>query len=86
MKLFSIISRFIHSLLLNFKNHEFINLLILVIIILIGGTMFYHYLENWRWFDSLYFCVITLTTIGYGDLIPKTDISKLFTIIYIFPE
>lgn len=56
----------------------------LVVLTLIGGTIFYHRVEGWSVIDSLYFCVITLTTIGYGDLHPTTEASKLFTIIYIF--
>jgi len=52
------------------------------IIIALGGTM-YHYLEGWSWIDSIYFSIITLTTIGYGDFSPQTDAGKLFTIFYI---
>jgi len=48
------------------------------------GTVFYHSVEGWRWLDSLYFCVITLATIGYGDFVPTTDLGKAFTIIYVF--
>jgi voltage-gated potassium channel Kch len=33
--------------------------------------------------DSLYFRVVTLTTVGYGDLSPQTSIGKIFTMIYI---
>ena len=45
--------------------------------------MAYRFLEDWSWLDSLYFSVITLTTIGYGDFSPKTDLGKLFTMGYI---
>ncbi|MEL6638741.1 MAG: potassium channel family protein, partial [Bacteroidota bacterium] len=47
------------------------------------GTIVYHYLEGWSWVDCLYFSVITLTTIGYGDFSPVTTGGKLFTILYI---
>ena len=53
-----------------------------VIVILAIGTLFYHYFEGWRYIDSLYFSTIVLTTIGLGDFAPKTDIGKMFTIIY----
>ena len=32
---------------------------------------------------SLWFSVMTLLTVGYGDLIPSTAASKLFTILYV---
>lgn len=47
------------------------------------GTVFYHFIENWGWIDSLYFSVITLTTVGYGDFTPTTQLSKIFTIVYV---
>ena len=47
------------------------------------GTVFYHFVEKWSWLNSLYFCVVTLATVGYGDYAPTTDLSKVFTIFYI---
>lgn len=47
------------------------------------GTLIYHYLEGWEWLDALYFCVVTLATVGYGDFTPTTPITKIFTIFYI---
>jgi hypothetical protein len=65
------------------QNKDYQDLLIATNIVLISGTVVFHYLEGWRWIDSLYFCVVTLTTIGYGDLYPVTDIGKLFNMFYI---
>lgn len=48
------------------------------------GTVFYHIVEKFSWLDAYYFSVVTLATVGYGDLTPHTDIGKLFTTFYIF--
>lgn len=47
------------------------------------GTVTYHFLEGWSFLDSLYFSVVTLATVGFGDLTPTTDLAKLFTVGYI---
>jgi voltage-gated potassium channel len=47
------------------------------------GTLVYHNLEGWSWISSFYFSVTTITTVGYGDLHPTTDTSRLFTSIYV---
>jgi voltage-gated potassium channel len=50
---------------------------------LLAGTFVYHWLEGWNYLDSLYFCVVSLATVGYGDYTPSTPIAKIFTIFYI---
>ena len=53
-------------------------------ILLLTGTIFYWTAEDWTLIQSLYFSVVTLTTVGYGDFTPTSDFSRIFTIIYIF--
>ena len=54
------------------------------ILTLIGiGTICYRFLEDWTWIQSFYFSVTTLTTVGFGDLHPTSDGSRLFTAFYI---
>jgi hypothetical protein len=47
------------------------------------GTLVYRWLEGWSVVDALYFSVVTLATVGFGDLHPTTDAAKLFTVVYI---
>lgn len=80
---FLTIGRFIRAIWYGLRDPEFRALLTLVVIILGSGTVFYWRVEGWSVLDSLYFSVITLTTIGYGDLSPTTPASKIFTMCYI---
>ncbi|KAJ9689964.1 hypothetical protein PVL29_012567 [Vitis rotundifolia] len=34
--------------------------------------------------DAVYFCVVTMTTVGYGDLVPDTILAKLLACVFVF--
>ena len=51
--------------------------------LVLTGTIFYWRTEDWTIVQALYFSVVTLTTIGYGDLHPTSAGTQIFTIIYI---
>jgi voltage-gated potassium channel len=57
-------------------------IVVLALVVLAGGTAFYVRAEGWSVVDALYFCVVTLTTIGFGDLVPTTGFTRLFTVVY----
>lgn len=49
-----------------------------------GGGMFYAELEGWNARAAIDFAIVSLTTIGYGNMAPRTDLGKIFMYIY-FP-
>ena len=55
-----------------------------VLFILTIGTLVYWVIEDWRLLDSFYYSSIALTADWFCDLTPSTDVSKIFTVFYIF--
>jgi peptidoglycan hydrolase CwlO-like protein len=55
---------------------------ILIVLLLSIGTVYYSHAEGWSYVDSFYFSTMTLTTIGFGDLTPTGEASKIFTSLY----
>ncbi len=66
-----------------FHDHPLATMFIITALTILIGTVFYHLVEGLRWIDALYFSMMTITTVGYGDISPQTDIGKLFTVGYI---
>lgn len=58
-------------------------LLFTLTLLAVLGTMGIVYIEGWPVLDAFYFTVITLTTIGYGEIHPLSDSGRLFTLIII---
>ena len=49
-----------------------------------AGTVFFRWAEGWSWLDAYFFTVVTLSTVGYGSLVPATAIGKIGTTVFIF--
>lgn len=51
--------------------------------ILVTGTLFYGRVEGLATLDAAYFSIVTLATVGYGDISPQTNLGRAFTAVYL---
>jgi len=65
------------------RDPRFVSLSSLTLAAIGSGTVFYWLVEDLSPVDSLYFSVMTLATVGYGDYAPQTVAGKLFTVVYV---
>jgi voltage-gated potassium channel len=63
-------------------KHFFISIL-LALLLIICGTLGYMAVEGWSLLDALYMTVITLATVGYGEVHEISDAGHVYTIILI---
>ncbi len=55
--------------------------LVVIALIIAAGTLGYMVIEGWPLLDSLYMTVITLTTVGYGEVHPLSTEGQIFTMV-----
>lgn len=66
------------------KYRQKLNMAIVtLLVLLLFGTVIFRYIENWTWIDSFYFCVSTISTVGYGDTTPHTELGRLIASFFI---
>ncbi|WJX64955.1 cAMP-dependent protein kinase subunit [Trifolium repens] len=70
---------------------SFKNVLITLTVYLGVGTLIFYLVRNQikgmktdRFLDALYFTIVTMTTVGYGDLVPNSDLTKLLACAFVF--
>jgi len=66
------------------KNHlhRIIFLVTVLCLFLFGGAYCFTKLEEWTYLESIYFCFVTLSTVGFGDYLPASASSRIFCIVY----
>lgn len=52
-------------------------------LVFVLGSLGYHYIEGWPFFDGFYMVLITLATIGYGEVFPLSYEGRWLTVIII---
>jgi len=65
-----------------FKTKIYVALFMLLVIMVIG-IFGYRYISDYSWIDAIYMTVITITTVGFGEVHPLDEFSKIFTVFLI---
>jgi voltage-gated potassium channel len=53
----------------------------LLVLIVVGGTLGYTAIERWSAWDAFYMTIITITTVGYGEVHPLSGAGQVFTVL-----
>ncbi|WP_425100707.1 potassium channel family protein [Tropicibacter sp. S64] len=65
------------------RGGKVLTLIVTLLAIILGGTVFFRVVEGWSWLDSYFFTVVTISTVGYGNLVPATALGKIGTTVFI---
>ena len=66
-----------------FNLHPLVAIIITLVYILIGSFMYVQWEKHWAYYDAFYFIFISVSTIGFGDLVPQHPKFFLLSSIYI---
>lgn len=66
------------------SHKKIIRGLFILLAILFMGSVGYMVIEKWEFLDALYMTVITITTVGFGEVREVTGLGRIFTIFIIF--
>jgi voltage-gated potassium channel len=66
------------------SHKKIIKGLFILLVILLIGSVGYMVIEKWEFLDALYMTVITITTVGFGEVRQVTRLGRIFTIFIIF--
>ncbi|MEP2715680.1 potassium channel family protein [Pseudophaeobacter sp.] len=61
-----------------------LTIFVALLVIVSSSTVFFRIIEGWSWLDSYFFTIVTISTVGYGNLVPVTAAGKLATTFLIF--
>jgi len=57
--------------------------LALFVLIMLIGTLGFKHLEDWSLSDAFYYNIVTVSTVGYGDIAPTQESTRMFAVILI---
>ena len=66
-----------------FRNPRVQALLLICVLIAACQALVFARIEGWRFLDGFYFSVVSMATVGYGDLAPRTSLGKIFAMAFL---
>jgi len=67
----------------NWGSHKIYIALVLLAVVITIGVLGFRIIADHTWIEALYMTVITMTTVGFGEVQPLDDNARLFTIFLI---
>ena len=55
----------------------------MLVCVFLTGVFGYRLISGYSWIDAIYMTVITIATVGFGEVVPLDDYSKIFTVFLI---
>ncbi len=66
----------------NTTRRRLVNASVTIVLMIALGGVGFRMLEGWTWLESFYIAIETVTTVGYGDLPPKSTGGRIFAMIF----
>ncbi|MAP80342.1 MAG: potassium channel protein [Aequorivita sp.] len=67
----------------HFYNSKFTVAILLLLGVVMTGVVGFHYFSDYSWVDAFYMTIITVTTVGYGEVMPLNANEKIFVSLLI---
>jgi voltage-gated potassium channel len=67
----------------NFFTSKITVALLLLLVVFMTGIFGFRFFSDYSWIDAIYMTVITITTVGYGEVMPLSPSEKIFVSLLI---